>query len=77
MHAAVMGSSYLCARELVNYDDILDVNATNKVTLKLVIVVKLKVKLHYDIFDQLNAIILYIYIPRMEEVHCTFVQMLL
>ena len=55
MHAAVMGSSYLCARELVNYDDILDINATNKVTLKSVKIVKLKV--NYTIL--LGNIIIY------------------
>ena len=33
LHAAVMGSSYACARELLNYDDILDINARNSVNI--------------------------------------------
>ena len=32
-HAAVMGSSYASARELLNYDDILDINARNSVSI--------------------------------------------
>ena len=31
LHAAIIGCSYECTRELLNYDDVLDINATNKV----------------------------------------------